>query len=226
VIPKAIQTDETYQLILGTLDDVIGGLSETVLSFQKQIMEGAVCWKTLSSREKKRPSVCPDGFHWNGEQFCLPAPNLLQSHSGAQGTLEDTITRKGQVDNSASGKVPKGALPAICVEDSDFSEKIGHWCYATCPVGMKSVGMKCKSECNGEFPADDNAMLCGHNPGVIAEAITNMVITVITGALNAGLLISGMAEKGVDVGSLSGTIDALVDMGKPFAYRTCPLTAR
>merc|ERR1712226_666426 len=80
-----------------------------VLAFQKQIVEGAVCWKIQEFREKKRPSVCPDGFSWNGEQFCLPtqssSSSLLQSSAAAR-SLEATAVNKDTVDSSAGGKVP------------------------------------------------------------------------------------------------------------------------
>merc|ERR1719262_2087131 len=74
VLPEDLRNDETYKLIIGTLDEVIYNLSETVADFQRQIVEGAVCWKVQEARKKKRPSVCPEGFYWNGEQFCLPTP--------------------------------------------------------------------------------------------------------------------------------------------------------
>ncbi|CAK0870360.1 unnamed protein product [Prorocentrum cordatum] len=88
---------------------------------------------------------------------------------------------------------------------------------------MASVGLQCKTQCQGEFPADDGAMMCGRNPGVLAEAVMNMVIGVATGAINSGLLIASMAKDGVDTDSLVNTIQAFVNMGKPFAYQTCPL---
>merc|ERR1719262_67675 len=74
VLPEELRNDETYNLVIGTLDAVIFNLSETVLDFQRQIVEGAVCWKIQEARQKKRPSVCPEGFYWNGEAFCLPKP--------------------------------------------------------------------------------------------------------------------------------------------------------
>merc|ERR1719159_1310007 len=61
-----LRNDETYKLIIGTLDGVISSLSETVLDFQRQIVEGKVCWKVQEARQKTRPSVCSEGFYWNG----------------------------------------------------------------------------------------------------------------------------------------------------------------
>jgi len=233
VLPKDMQNDATYKMVIGTLDGVINGLSETVLGFQRQIVEGAVCYKIQEARQRKRPSVCPDGFYWNGEAFCLPKPTqelavMLQAASGV--ALEATAARKATgPEKSTSGKhpVPDGAMVAVCDEASDYTEKSGHWCYAACPAGMAPTGAgQCKTVCQGEFPADDGAMMCGENPGVIAEAIMNMVIGVTNGAISSGLLIANMAENGVDTDSLVNTIEAFVNMGKPFAYKTCPLPGR
>jgi hypothetical protein len=65
-------------------------------------------------------------------------------------------------------------------------------------------------------------MMCGHNQGVLIEAVMNMVISVSTSAINAGLMIADMANNGVSTDSLTSTINAFVAMGKPFAYSTCP----
>jgi len=233
VLPEDLRNDETYKLVIGTLDGVIYSLSETVLDFQRQIVEGTVCWKVQEARTKRRPNVCPEGFYWNGEQLCLPKPTqepeelLQEAHrAGTAGGLERAVA--GKVDGSASGKqpIPDGAMVALCEETGNYTEKIGHWCYAACPAGMASVGLQCKTQCQGEFPADDGAMMCGHNPGVLAEAVMNMVIGVATGAINSGLLIASMAKDGVDTDSLVNTIQAFVNMGKPFAYQTCPLPGR
>merc|ERR1719262_674555 len=122
VLPEDLRNDETYKLIIGTLDGVIYNLSETVLDFQRQIVEGAVCWKVQEGREKKRPSVCPEGFYWNGAQFCLPTPTqepaaLLQARrASAKGGLERAVA--GKVDSSAGAKapIPDGAMVALCEE--------------------------------------------------------------------------------------------------------------
>ena len=84
-----------------------GDLSETVLGFQRQIVEGAVCWKVQEQRPKQRPTVCQEGFYWNGEQFCLPKPTERNTSR-----LETTGARK--VDGAAQGKVPipDGAMVA------------------------------------------------------------------------------------------------------------------
>jgi hypothetical protein len=227
VLPEDLQNDETYKLIIGTLDGIMYNLSETVQEFQRQIVEGAVCWKVQKARARKRPSVCPEGFYWNGEQLCLPEPtgqqaSLLQD----TGKLERATARKTRsVDSATGGKqaIPNGARVALCDESGNHSEKIGHWCFATCPTGMMPAGTQCKTECGGEFPADDGAALCGHNAGVITQAILNMVLGAMNGAISSGLLIAAMAKDGVDSDSLVKTIEAFVHMGKPFAYKQCPL---
>merc|ERR1711966_158467 len=204
--------------------------SETVLEFQRQIVEGAVCWKVQEARKKTRPSVCPEGFYWNGEAFCLPKPSqetavMLQAAAG----LEGSVARKEQQVNGAAGgkaPLPDGAMVAVCEETGNYTEKSGHWCYAACPAGMESTGLQCKTKCQGDFPADDGAMMCGESPGVLAEAIMNMVMGVTNGAITSAVLIADMAKDGVDTDSLNSTIQAFVNMGKPFAYKTCPLPGR
>jgi hypothetical protein len=244
LIPDVIQNDETYGIIIGTLDGVVGNLTEIVHSFQQQIVEGAACWKTLQRRQRRRPSVCPSGYRWNGEQFCLPfeptpnasssnstggssAASLLQTGAVAAGrSLEATTVDKMIMDGSASSKVrtPHGALMAHCVEGSNFSEKIGHWCYNDCPHGMQIYGgQQCITQCLGWFPADDGAMMCGTNPGVLANAILNMVVSVGHGIAHGGLSISDMDANGVDTDSLLATIRAFINMGRAFSYRTCPI---
>jgi hypothetical protein len=128
------------------------------------------------------------------------------------------------VDGAAEGKapIPDGAMVAHCETGGEYPEKMGHWCYALCPATMEPVGVTCKTRCGGEFPADDGAMMCGHNQGVLIEAVMNMVVSVSTSAINAGLMIADMAKNGVSTDSLTSTINAFVAMGKPFAYSTCP----
>jgi len=75
MVPEDIRNDDTFKLVIGTLDAVVADLSNTVMAFQKQMVEAAVCWKIQGSRQRKRPDVCPDGYLWNGEQFCLPKPS-------------------------------------------------------------------------------------------------------------------------------------------------------
>jgi len=217
VLPESVRNDETYNLIIGTIDNVMADLSKTVLEFQKQIAEGAVCWKVQENRPKQRPKVCQEGFYWNGEYFCLPAPTEQEAS-----LLETAVARK--VDGAAQSKVPvpDGAMVALCEAGGQYPEKIGHWCYELCPVTMQPIGTTCKTTCAGEFPADDGAMMCGHNQGVLIEAVMNMVISVSTSAINAGLMIADMAKNGVSTDSLSSTINAFVNMAKPFAYSTCP----
>jgi len=69
-------------------------------------------------------------------------------------------------------------------------------------------------------------MMCGHNPAVIAEAAMNMIVSISHGVINTGLSIADMHEHGVDTNSMTRTINAFIDMGRPFAYQTCPISAR
>jgi len=230
MIPEAIRNDETYKTIVGALDAAVGDLSQTVLSYQKHMVEGAVCWKVQGARLRKRPHICPEGHLWNGEQLCIPKPSA--SPDPALISLEASTARKAPgasgLDAAAGQKkeVPDGALLAQCEPGSPFSELVGHWCYASCPAGMGPVGnLQCRTSCHGEFPADDGAMMCGHSREAVADAIMNMVVQVSSSAVETGLLIQNMADHGVDTDSLGQTISAFAEMGKPFAYKNCPVAA-
>lgn len=228
MIPEDLRKDETYKLVVGTLDGVVADLSDTVLSFQKHMVEGAVCWKVQGSRHRKRPHICPDGYLWNGERFCLPMP--AGSTPSSFVSLEASTSRKsegGAVDSAAGQKrkVPDGMVVASCEDGSPFSEMANHWCYAPCPAGMVAVGLQCRTACHGEFPADDGAMMCGHSDEAIAGAIMNMVVQLSSSAVEAGLRIKSLVDHGVDTDALVKTIAAFTEMGKPFAYNNCPIVS-
>jgi len=226
--PEDLRNDATYKLVIGTLDGVVANLSDTVLSFQKHMVEGAVCWKVQGSRHRKRPHICADGYLWNGERFCLPRP--AGSTPSSFVSLEAATSRKsegGAVDSAAGQKreVPDGMVVASCEDGSPFSEVVNHWCYAPCPAGMVALGLQCRTACHGEFPADDGAMMCGHSGEAIAGAIMNMVVQLSSSAVEAGLRIKNLVDHGVDTDALVKTIAAFTDMGKPFAYNNCPIVA-
>jgi len=229
MIPEDLRNDETYKLVIGTLDGVVADLSDTVLSFKRHMVEGAVCWKVQGSRHRKRPHVCPDGYLWNGEMFCLPRPAGTPP-GGSLLSLEASTSRKsegGAVDSAAGQKreVPDGMVVASCEDGSPFSEMVRHWCYAPCPAGMVPRGLECRTACHGEFPADDGAMMCGHSGEAIAGAIMNMVVQLSSSAVEAGLRIKNMVDHGVDTDALVKTIAAFTEMGKPFAYNSCPIVS-
>merc|ERR1719356_536867 len=113
VLPEELRNDDTYTMVIGVLDTVIDKLTETVAEFQKQIVEGAVCWKGTQKRKKQRPNVCQDGFYWGGEAFCLPAPTKGPAPE-RRAAVEDTVSRKLSSDGAAQGKakLPDGAMIA------------------------------------------------------------------------------------------------------------------
>lgn len=221
LVPESIRNDETYQIVIGALDGVVGDLSETALAYQRRMLEGNVCWKTQGARTRKRPHICPNDHSWDGQQFCIP-------HTSPMGLigLEASVSRKsGGVDSSTSRKqrVADGAVLAECEQGSPWSEKIGHWCYAGCPDGMEQVALQCRTVCRGAYPADDGALLCGRSKEAIVEAIANIVGEVSSSAITAGFLIDSLVKDGVDTESLVKTIAAFGEMGKPFAHQNCPL---
>lgn len=223
VLPEKLRTDDVYRLAIGALDGVMHNLSEIVLAFRRDILERAVCWKVQRSRRRTRPSACPEGFHWDGVHLCLPLPHGAPEASGA---LDAGVARKAApVDSTAGGKqpIPDGARAALCKEGGEHAEKMGAWCYAACPEGTVPAGLRCKTLCQGEFPADDGAAMCGQSRTVLTAAVMNIVFGVTQGAINSGVLIASMVKDGVDAEPLARTIGAFVDMGKRFAFQQCPL---
>merc|ERR1712050_269859 len=107
-----------------------------------------------------------------------------------------------------------GALPAVCQGDM---EKRGSWCYKACPPGYVPSGTRCKAECSSAYPIEA-ATMCGKQNGDVASAIQQMVIVtaVQLAEINMAISIGGVA-------AFTGTANALIEAGKPFAHPTCPV---
>jgi len=72
LLPEELRTHETYQLVTGMADHVIGDLTKHVVDYKKAINEAEVCYKRRIQRGRARPSVCRPGFFWDGGHRCLP----------------------------------------------------------------------------------------------------------------------------------------------------------
>jgi len=120
------------------------------------------------------------------------------------------------------GKKPQGTVPAQC-GDPSYPEKIDDWCFADCPTGYVSDGSKCWSECRAMFPADDNGLMCGRNPVALQMATQEMAAAVARTALTTAMSISAMLCSGCNVNgnAIGATVNAFVDVGKPFARPLC-----
>lgn len=260
-VPPQLQTDDTYNVIIGTADIVMGSLSRNVLEYRQRKLESKVCWKTSQRRDRTRPAVCTQGYNWDGESHCWPAteacwrqgPSCAASfiykermydnctmadhhtpwcshnlhHELGQWSncirvpCEDWMTSiSTPVETSLWNKRPAGTLPALCNASSSHPDKIDHWCFAACPAGYYESGTKCWTDCQGFFPAGSDLM-CGRDPGAIAEATSEMVASVARAAVTVGLASSKISTLGVDPVSLAATIQAFVDMGKPFFRPLC-----
>jgi len=123
------------------------------------------------------------------------------------------------LEHAARAKRPQGALPARC---SDSDEKRGSWCYEPCPAGYEPSGARCKVSCGQSYPVEA-PLMCGRSPGTIAEVISRMISGTISRVVTISGLIASMQGAGLLVaGGLTGTMQALIDMGKPFAHPMCP----
>jgi len=128
--------------------------------------------------------------------------------------LEQTVKQKGR---------PAGAMPARCDEASSFFEKRGAWCYEQCPEGYIASGSRCKALCSAAYPGDSDLM-CGRQPGAVEAAIAKMVAETVRQVITISGLVAAMNSSGIFVaGGLTGTMQALIDMGKPFVHPICPV---
>jgi hypothetical protein len=268
VVPESLRGEEVYSTVVGTLDSVVGGLSENLLDYKKRLAGKEVCKKRTQSRRKARPSVCAERFHWDGERHCYPEaeaeerecwqkPDECAASFEYKGTHYSNCTDVGHkqpwcshnavyswwkwsncekvpcsdgasllaasLDKTVWGKLPKGVVPARCDDTSEFREKSGDWCYADCPDGYESSSdsKKCKSLCQGAYPADGTGM-CGRDQGVLTRRMTEMALKLVNSAISLGVIFSTVHEHGVDASKLGRTIQIFIDMGKPFALPTCP----
>lgn len=209
VMPMHIRTDNIYNSIITTLDSVVGNLSETVLAYERRILESQVCWRKVDHREKQRPQKCVDDYIYDGQSMCYPRSSLAQT--GTSRSLENATQGKGE---------SKPPVPAQCKDE--YPDKYGHWCYKPCLSGFIDEDTTCKSKCMGNFSAETPAM-CGRDPGILMKAITEMVTVVINSAFELAAHIIQMKENGVEPETLLATVNVFIDMGKPFANPICPV---
>merc|ERR1719163_389545 len=81
LLPEKLKNDKTYKAIMGTVDQVMGKLSETVMKFKKKMTESHVCIAKAKSRGRpKYPKVCPEGPR-GGKMFV--SKGRCRSHSMA-----------------------------------------------------------------------------------------------------------------------------------------------
>lgn len=134
-----------------------------------------------------------------------------------------SASRIDLLEHSAAAKRSGGALPALCDETSGFTDKRGAWCYGGCPAGYEASGARCKARCSAAYPSDSDLM-CGKSTGAIAAATTRMITETARQAITIASLVESMRSSGLDIATgLTATMQAFVDMGKPFAHPDCPV---
>jgi len=196
-------------------DDVVSMLTNTVLDYERRILEANVCWRSEHSRIRQRPRVCEDGYRWDGQQSCTKLSSLLSQTSSRSTYLDMTLSAKG------GGEA--GATPAHCDEASEFNEKYNHWCYGLCEPGFHTKdNTKCITTCAGSFPSE-SGYLCGRDPAVLIKAQVEMVTVVINGLFELQDAIQRIKDDGINGDTLKSTIQVFIDMGKPFAKPVCPV---
>jgi len=99
IIPQEWADDETYALIMGTVDRVIGRLSQHVLEYKRRILNSKVCYKRSTHRKRARPSLCGEGFRWDQVATCLREGSSNGAHClppcGGQAGMCETFCGKG-----------------------------------------------------------------------------------------------------------------------------------
>jgi len=227
LIPMQWRNSTTYKLIVGAVDSVISKLSNNVLEYERRILESSCCWRRFKKRERSRPKLCSSGYIWGGERYCYPdSRDSRRRRDNSAGLVQTEVEVEAETDSGVARKRkrPRGAIPARCDENGRFSSKQGHWCYASCPSGMrpKRGGMQCKSSCSGNFSAS-TPLMCGTDSGMITRAIVEMATVVLNSAFSLADTIMKMKKDGVNGELLSGTIQTFIDLGKPFAHPLCPI---
>mmetsp|Transcript_81780 Transcript_81780/g.243917 ORF Transcript_81780/g.243917 Transcript_81780/m.243917 type:complete len:627 (-) Transcript_81780:52-1932(-) len=124
------------------------------------------------------------------------------------------------LETTAAWKTPRGALPAVC---AGSLEKHGGWCYGACASGYQADGTRCRAACAGGYPIESSRM-CGKTEGSIAAAIAQMVAGTIRQGITVTALIAAMNSSGVGMAAgLTGTMQAIVDLARPFVHPACPV---
>ncbi|CAE7367806.1 unnamed protein product [Symbiodinium pilosum] len=58
--------------IVASLDGIVGGISQDVLEYQRRLSESQCCWKVSLARERYLPSMCSEGYIYDGDRHCVP----------------------------------------------------------------------------------------------------------------------------------------------------------
>jgi hypothetical protein len=154
-------TSNAIKQALTALDSVASNLTSTVMSYQRHIIAGRVCWKHTQEQDRKLPSVCPADYIWDGAWTCNSKP-----------IVDGSTTRKGPSTLSQ------------CDVTSDYNTRQNGWCFAKCPQGTKTNNAgSCTTQCGGPFPAEGTS-LCGTDPNAISQAVAQMVISTFTTAFS------------------------------------------
>jgi len=154
---------------------------------------------------------------WRSKGGASPVPQIdIFKQSTHTSLLQETV-----LEGSLLGKRSTlGTHEAMCDVHGDL-EKIGHWCVLPCPSGYRAKNANtCVQLCGGDMPADSWGM-CGTSPQEVQAVIAERAVIVLHSGIKSFNLISDMNRTGVDGDKLARTINAFVEMGKPFAHPRC-----
>lgn len=211
-----MQSSEALDRFINSMDSVVSMVSQTVLEYERRILEANVCWRSSNDRPRQRPKTCQEGYRWDGQQSCTKLSSLL-SKSSEFSSLDATVRWKSP-DTSTT-------VLAQCDEETGFNEKYNHWCYGPCDTGFSVTDdTKCITTCNGKFPVESSSgYLCGRDQEVLVKAQVEMITVVVNGLFDLHEAIQKMNDDGINGETLSSTIQVFIDMGQAFAKPTCPV---
>jgi hypothetical protein len=125
-------------------------------------------------------------------------------------------------DNSWELAAPEGQVPAQCPEEKE--ECNGRGCVDACgstAIRLDDGTQSCETACVGKYPVHTPEM-CGKTIKAADDAIMEMVAAPILLAFDIAKEAVKMVEDGVNGESMTSIVNAIVDVGKPFAHPRCP----
>ncbi|CAE7945557.1 unnamed protein product, partial [Symbiodinium sp. KB8] len=105
--------DAALASLVAGLDGIIGGLSEDVLDYQRRLAESKSCWKVSLARERYLPSICSEGYEYDGERHCWPEEDVMSAQTFSAGIPNGTDSRGDGPVGGLCGAVETGDAGGI-----------------------------------------------------------------------------------------------------------------
>lgn len=139
-----------------------------------------------------------------------------ESQQWAVSSNDEQESSPALLDASAGRKKKAIFVMASCDETGAFTDQVGPWCYKGCPVGSEAAGGRCRTTCQGEYPASA-PLMCGKSYKSLAAAFQ----VIAAGTFTMGKTTKAMKSSLGLAGGLSQTIDAMIELGIGAAHPKC-----